>query len=30
MRDSPPERLAALPATATLEDVVGMNRTAHR
>ncbi|CAM5384948.1 hypothetical protein SVIOM74S_00109 [Streptomyces violarus] len=30
IRDSVPERLAALPATATLEDVVEMNRAAHR
>ncbi|USQ86217.1 NAD(P)-binding domain-containing protein [Streptomyces phaeoluteigriseus] len=30
IRDSVPERFAALPATATLEDVVEMNRAAHR
>ncbi|WP_326576078.1 NAD(P)-binding domain-containing protein [Streptomyces sp. NBC_00481] len=30
IRDSLPERFAALPATATLEDVVEMNRAAHR
>ncbi|GCB51748.1 hypothetical protein SNL152K_9104 [Streptomyces sp. NL15-2K] len=30
IRDSVPERLATLPATATLEDVVEMNRAAHR
>ncbi|MER5226313.1 hypothetical protein [Streptomyces flaveus] len=30
IRDSVPERLAALPATATLEDVVEINRAAHR
>ncbi|MEV3907183.1 NADPH-dependent F420 reductase [Streptomyces canus] len=30
IRDSVPERLATLPAAATLEDVVEMNRAAHR
>ncbi len=30
IRDSVPERLAALPATATLEDVVEIDRAAHR
>ncbi|MFJ1811196.1 MULTISPECIES: NADPH-dependent F420 reductase [unclassified Streptomyces] len=30
IRDSVPERFANLPATATLEDVVEMNRAAHR
>jgi predicted dinucleotide-binding enzyme len=30
IRDSVPERFAALPATATLDDVVEMNRAAHR
>nr|WSZ12212.1 NAD(P)-binding domain-containing protein [Streptomyces canus] len=30
IRDSVPERLATLPAPATLEDVVEMNRAAHR
>jgi len=30
IRDSVPERLATLPTTATLEDVVEMNRAAHR
>jgi predicted dinucleotide-binding enzyme len=30
IRDSVPERFAVLPATATLEDVVEMNRAAHR
>ncbi|MGW0331759.1 NADPH-dependent F420 reductase [Streptomyces sp. NPDC003011] len=30
IRDSVPERLATLPATTTLEDVVEMNRAAHR